>query len=86
MDDTTTTPPRPAELLSLRSATTTYLDMLRDVAEWAEQAADVNRRIRPDYAARLEGLSDEIRTALLPREMGTPAAVGRIVAELLGEA
>ena len=78
-------PPVPIELLQLRSATTVYLAMLRDVDQWAQQAADVNRRVRRQYAAELDGLRDELRFALMPREMGSVASIARVVAELLCE-
>jgi len=61
--DATPMRPVPVELLSLRSATTTYLAMLRDVDQWAEQAADVNRVIRPDFADQLDDLRYRIREA-----------------------
>ncbi len=75
----------PIELLKLRSAVNAFQNMLRDVDSWAKQAADVNRVVNPDYAAQLDQLRDELRSALLAHEMGTPAAVARVVGELLGE-
>jgi hypothetical protein len=84
MNDTRT--PVPIELLKGRSATTAYLAVLRDLDTWAEQAADVNRVIVPQYADLLDRLRDEIRAALNDHEMGTPATISGVVAELLGEA
>ena len=75
----------PIELLKLRSATTAYLDILADIEEWAQVAADVNRIIRPDFAAQLDRLRDQLTTAMLPDETGTPAGIGRVLAEMLGE-
>src|SRR5262245_7281589 len=73
------------ELLKLRSANTVYLAMLADADEWAEQAAAVNRRSEPEYAGQLDHLRDQIRDAQRPDESGTPAAIRRVLAELLGE-
>lgn len=78
-------PSVPLELLKLRSATTVYLAMLRDVDQWAEQAADVNRHVLPEYASLLDRLRDELRAAQSDHEMGTPAAMARVLGELLGE-
>ncbi len=78
--------PVPIELLQLRSATTAYLAVLRDLDEWAQQTADANRIVNLDYADQLDRLRDEIRAAQNDHEMGTPAIVGRVLAELLGEA
>ena len=78
-------PPVPIELLRLRSAVNVFRAMLRDVDIWAEQAADVNRLVQPDFAAQLDGLRDELRAAERAQEMGTPAALGRVLAEMLGE-
>lgn len=75
----------PVELLRLRSATTVYLDILADVEEWAQAAADVNRIIRPGFAVQLDRLRDQLTTAMLPDETGTPAGIGRVLAEMLGE-
>lgn len=86
MNDTSARPPAPIELLTLRSATNTYLSVLADAESWAHQAADVNRVVQPDYAASLDWLRDELRTARNAHESGTPAAVARVVAELLAEA
>lgn len=86
MNDTRGHPPVPIELVKLRSATTTYLAIIHDIESWTQQAADVNRRIRPDYAGQLDGLRDELMTAQLPHDMGTPAAIARVVGELLGKA
>ena len=87
MNDTTRArPPVPTELLALRTATTTYLSMLADAESWAHQAADVNRIASRDYASQLDWLRDELRAARLAHESGTPAAIARVVAELLGEA
>ncbi len=85
MERTRPTTAVPIELLKMRSATTAYLAMLRDLELWAHQAADMNRLVQPHYAAQLDGLCDQVRTAMMAAEMGTPAAVGRVVAELLGE-
>lgn len=87
MDSTrTTSTPPPRELITLRSATQTYLSMIRDCDQWAEQVADVNRIIRPDYAGHLDSLRDEFHEAMKDKEMGTPARIGLVVAEMLGEA
>jgi hypothetical protein len=75
----TTRAPVPLELLKLRSATAAYVAIVRDLVPWAEQVADINRIIRPEYG----NLLDELRAALLPHEMGTPAAIDRVVGELL---
>jgi len=77
--------PVPIELLKLRSATTAYRNILRDMDAWAEQAADVNRLAVPEYARLLDRLRDELLAATNDHENGTPAALGRLVAELLGE-
>lgn len=82
----TTRPPVPLELLKLRSATTTYLAMLRDVDQWAEQAIDVNRIVNPKYAHRLDELRAQIRDAQINGCIGSPAAIGLVVAELLEDA
>ncbi len=65
----------------LRSATTAYLSVLRDVIPLLEQWADVSRLREPVCSQLL----DEIRAALHVREMGTPAGISRVVAEMLGE-
>lgn len=75
----------PLELIRLGMATATYLAMLAEADQWAEQAADVNRIANPDFAAGLDRLRDELRTARLAGEMGTPTSIGAVVAELLGE-
>jgi hypothetical protein len=76
----------PTELLTLRSATSTYLAMLGDVEQWAQQAADVNRLIRPDYAEQLDNLRVECQAAQEAMRTGSPAAVLFHLAPLLGEA
>lgn len=72
------------ELLKLRSATTAYLAILSDLDTWAEQVADVNRVVVPEYAGLLDRLRDEIKVALQTREQGTPATMAAVAAELLG--
>lgn len=83
MNDTRRVPSVPVELLKLRSATNAFLQILSDVEVWAEQAADVAALRDPGYRSLL----DEILAAqrLFPRLNGTPAAIARICAELLGE-
>lgn len=76
----------PIELLKLRSANTAYLAILEEIEEWAQVAADVNRPTRPDFAAQLDRLRDQLTTAMLPDETGTPAGIDRVVGEMLGEA
>ena len=78
-------PTRPTELLRLRSATTACLEVVRDLESWAHQTADVNRIVNPEFASQLDWLRDELRTAQLAHESGTPAAIARVVGELLGE-
>jgi hypothetical protein len=69
------------DLLRLRSATSAYLAIVHGVMPAAEQWADVNRLHEPTYGELL----DQLRVALLRHEMGTPAAVARVLSELLGE-
>ena len=76
----------PTELLTLRSATSTYLAMLKDAESWAHEASAVAKRHQPDLAGQLDWLHDELRAARQAHESGTPAAIARVVAELLGEA
>lgn len=75
----------PVELLKLRTALDAVLAYAREADQWAEQAADVNRIARPDYADLLDRLRDEIETAQNRSEMGTPATLAHLVGELLGE-
>ena len=78
-------PPVALELLELRSATAAYLSILADVDTWAEAAAGADRQAVPEYAEMLDRLRDELRAARNDHEMGTPAMILRVVAELLGE-
>jgi hypothetical protein len=78
--------PPARELLALRSASRTFLTMIEDAEQWAEQVSDLNRVVQPEYSALLDGLRDQLRVALRPSEMGTPAAIAAALAELLGEA
>lgn len=89
MDDTRPVPGFTLrELRILKDATAAYLAVLQDFDQWAEQAADVNRRVRPDFAAELDGLRDQVRAAMLTDlpPMGTPAVIARALSELLGVA
>jgi hypothetical protein len=75
----------PVELLSLRSATTTYLAMLDDIDHWAEQVSDVNRFANPSFADGLDKLRGDLKSARQQHRIGTPASISRSIAELLGE-
>jgi hypothetical protein len=68
----------PRELRALRAATDVYLSTLREIEPALEQWADVHRFTEPTYGRLL----DEVRRALVSRQMGTPAAVARVAAEL----
>jgi hypothetical protein len=68
----------PRELRVLREATDAYLSTLQEIEPALEQWADVHRFTTPTYGLLL----DEVRRALLPHRMGTPAAVARVAAEL----
>lgn len=86
MDDTRPVPGfTMRELRILRDATAAYVSVLRDFDQWVEQAADVNRLIRPDYAGSLDDLRDEVRSAIAARVVGTPHSIALAVAALLGE-
>jgi len=86
MDDTRPLPGFVArEVRILRSATSAFIEVLKDFDAWAEQAADVNRLIRPDYAAKLAELRQQVRDAQLTGCIGSPAAIGLALAALLGE-
>lgn len=78
-------PPHTPQLRELQRRTAAYLEFLRDVDQWAEQAADVNRLANPPYAGLLDRLRDELRAARNDHEMGTPTMIARVVGELLGE-
>ena len=77
--------PAPLELLQLRSATATYVAMLRDVDAWAEQAIDVNRIVRPKYAHRLDELRAQLQDAQMNGCIGSPAAIRLALVALLEE-
>lgn len=78
-----TRPSAPREVRLLADATRIYMSVLRDALPGLEQQADVVRLREPAWSA----LVDEIRAAQrpFPRLNGAPAAIGEIIAELLGE-
>jgi hypothetical protein len=78
-------PPR-VELVRLRTTITYALEVICDVEIYAEQAADVVRRIDPDYATGLDRLRDELKDAQLNGCIGSPAAILLRLGELLGGA
>jgi len=76
----------PPELAKLRQANAAYCTILRDMTSWTERQAEVFEIANPPYAEMLARLLDELRAAANDHESGTPAVIGRVVAELLGEA
>lgn len=76
-------PPQPPELLRFRTISDYYVESLRRLEEWAQIAAESDRNVVPEYADQLDRLRDEIRAGLNDHEMGTPAIIARVVAQLL---
>jgi hypothetical protein len=69
------------ELLRLRTVLTYTLETIERMIPGVEQLAGV-------YALRDVGygrLADELKSALADHEMGTPATIAKVLAEVLGE-